>query len=152
MMSSGSLAASGSPKSPAVNASIAGAYALFLITGSVVYHFVAEGEISVLCTLGVMLQFASYLMLALKIATSGSVAGLSAQTLVLGVASHCCRLSSTLFLSGYLPIDASGDWIFQAVDVASLALVLFLLYQVRVEKRASYQAAEDTVPVWPLTL
>jgi len=152
MMSSGFVAASGSPKASAVNASIAGAYALFFVTGFLVYHFVAEGEISVLCTLGVKLQFVSYLMLVLRVSSSGSVAGISAQTLVLSAASHCCRLSSTLFLVGYLPVDASGDWIFQTVDIASLAVVVFLLYQVLVQKRASYQATDDTVPIWPLAL
>lgn len=152
-MYSGSMAVAPlAPKLSSINYGIVGAYLLFLTSGSIVYHYVAEGEISALCTLSVMLQFVSYLMLAMKLSTSGSASGISAQTLVLAAASHCFRLSSTLFYQGYLPVDASGDWIYQTVDIASLAMVLYLLHQVLVVKRSSYQEADDTIPVLPLAI
>jgi len=139
-------------KSSKATASIAAAYVFFLGSGGVVYHYVAEGEVSVLCTLSVMLQFVSYVLLAIKISNARSAAGISAKTLMLNAVSHCCRLSSTLFFSGYLPIDASGDWLYQIADIASLGMVVYLLYAVLKERRASYQEAEDKTPIWPMIL
>lgn len=139
-------------KSSKATASIAAAYALFLGTGGIVYHYVAEGEVSVLCTLSVMLQLVSYVMLGIKISNAGSAAGISARTLMLSAVSHCCRLSSTLFFSGYLPVDASGDWIYQVVDIVSLGMVGYLLYTVLQARRATYQEADDATPIWPMLL
>eukprot|EP00929_Paragymnodinium_shiwhaense_P010539 TRINITY_DN115282_c0_g1_i1.p1 TRINITY_DN115282_c0_g1~~TRINITY_DN115282_c0_g1_i1.p1 ORF type:complete len:326 (-),score=38.22 TRINITY_DN115282_c0_g1_i1:71-922(-) len=46
-----------------------------------------------------------------------------------------CRLSSTTWLNGYVPMDASGDWLYQAIDVAALAVTLPLLLLVAVNER-----------------
>merc|ERR1719343_1651362 len=72
--------------------------------------------------------------------------GISAQALTLNALALICRLSSTVWLDGYLPSDASGVWMYQAVDIGSLALVLWLLYQVLVVHKNTYQKTEDTFP------
>merc|ERR1719343_366617 len=72
--------------------------------------------------------------------------GISARALALDALALIFRLSSTVWLDGYLPVDASGDWMYQAVDICSLTLVLWLLYQVLVVHRGTYQEAEDSFP------
>lgn len=42
---------------------------------------------------------------------------------------YILRLMCTLFNEGYLPVDTSGDWAYQTADVASLAVVIFLIWK-----------------------
>lgn len=60
--------------------------------------------------------------------------------------------SPRLWLHGYLPVDASGDWVFQAVDLLSLALVLYLLHSLLFEKKRSYEEEHDTFCAAPVVV
>mmetsp|Transcript_95545 Transcript_95545/g.265342 ORF Transcript_95545/g.265342 Transcript_95545/m.265342 type:complete len:291 (+) Transcript_95545:84-956(+) len=128
------------------------AYVLFAGLAGAVLHFVAGGEFSAIVTLSVMFQCLAMLLLFLQSLSSGSSDGISARALALEAFSLCCRLSSTTWLDGYLPVDASGDWVFQATDACTLLLVLTLLARVLVVQRASYQASEDSFPCVPIVL
>merc|ERR1719491_2419183 len=90
-----------------------------------------------------MVQCLAVVLLALQMVSTGSAAGISSRALSLDALAICCRLSSTLWLNGYLPVDASGDYVFQAVDICSLGVLAWLLHQVLVVKRHSYQAEGD---------
>jgi len=92
------------------------------------------------------------LELALQMISSGSAAGISAKALTLDALAICCRLSSTLWLNGYLPVDVTGDHIYQIFDICSLCILGWLLYQVLVVKRHTYQAEEDTLPILPMAM
>jgi len=87
-----------------------------------------------------------------KVANTRSAAGISARTLGVYALSLCCRLCSTLFRDGYLPVDASGDWAYQAADLCSLSMVAYLLWQTLSVRRSSYQESSDTCAVWGLVL
>merc|ERR1719183_666745 len=91
-------------------------------------------------------------LLAGQVLSTGSVAGISARSIGLEVLALCCRLSSTLWLNGYLPVDESGDWFYQGVDLCALGAAIWLLHQVLVVRRGSYQADADTFPVGPAVL
>jgi len=134
------------------NQQVALAYALFLGLAGAVYHFVADGEFSAIVTMAVMSQCLAVLLLLMQSLSSGSAAGVSARALALEAVSLCCRLSSTMWLDGYLPVDASGDGIFQATDVCTLLLVVCLLVHVLAVQRASYQEQEDSLPILPMVL
>merc|ERR1719311_166590 len=99
-----------------------------------------------------MLQCLAFLLLGLQVLSTGSVSGISARSLVLDALALCCRLSSTLWLNGYLPVDASGDHIFQIIDLTSLGIVTWLIYQVMVVRRKSYQEEQDSLPTTPMTV
>jgi len=131
----------------ASSARVALAYSVFGGCSLWVYHVIAEGELTALLTVSVVLQCLSFVLLSLQVTTSSSAAGISARTLALHAVSICCRLSSTLWLNGYLPSDASGDWIYQAADLGSLAMIIFLLRQVVVVHRNTYQFNADTFGV-----
>jgi len=137
-------------KAPPTSVSVA--YGLFGACALAVHHFVANGEFSAIMTMAVMLQCLAISLLCLQTLANGSAAGLSARALGLEAASLALRLSSTTWLNGYLPVDASGDMIYQLVDVCSLAMVLWLLHQVVVVHRGSYQADADSLPVGHMLL
>ena len=63
-------------------------------------------------------------LLGLHTVANGSAAGLSARAPRLEAASLALRLSPAMWLNGYLPAVASGDMVYQLVDVCSLAMVL----------------------------
>lgn len=128
------------------------AYAVFLGIAASVWHFVAKSEFSVILTIAGLLQCLAFITLAMQTISSSSAAGISARSLVLEAAALCCRLSSTTWLQGYLPIDASGDWIHQSVDVCSVLVVLWLLREVLVTRRSTYQKHQDTFDVLDVTI
>lgn len=128
------------------------AYAVFAVSILSVWHFIAEGEFSAILTLSVMCQALAFATLAIGCLTKGSTTGISGNSLILEAMSLVCRLSSTTWLNGYLPVDESGDFAFQASDVCSLFLVVWLLYQVLVAHKHTYQADLDTLPVLPFAL
>jgi len=136
----------------ASSARVALAYSVFGGGALWVYHVIAEGSPTAMLTVSVILQCLSFVLLSLQVVTTSSVAGISARTLALHAASLCCRLSSTLWLEGYLPTDATGDWIYQAADLGSLAMVIFLLRQVVVVHRHTYQFNTDTFGVKSLVV
>merc|ERR1719343_1721526 len=92
--------------------------------------------------MSVMVQTFAFGLLGAQMVYARHAQGISAQALALNAVALVCRLSSTVWLDGYLPVDASGDWMYQAVDACSLALVLCLLYQVLVVHKDTYQKAE----------
>jgi len=92
------------------------------------------------------------LRLAAKSVSTNSAAGISAGALTLDAFALCCQLSSTTWLQGYLPADASGDWLFQILQVYSLAVAVWLLYRVLVCQKATYQSEADSCPMGWLIL
>jgi ER lumen protein retaining receptor len=148
---SGSHAQSLASKS-APSGCVVAAYALLIISGACMYHFIAAQEFSSITTMAAMLQTFAFGLLGMQIISSGHVQGISARALALDAMALVCRLSSTVWLDGYLPVDASGDWAYQAVDVCSLVLVLWLLCQVLVVQKNTYQEENDSFPIIPMAV
>merc|ERR550539_169715 len=128
------------------------AYAMFIGSALAMYHMVANGEFSSILTLAVMLQCLAFALLSLQTLMTGHAAGISARALALDAVALIFRLSSTMWLQGYLPVDASGDWLYQAVDVCSLVLVIWLLRRLLVEQQSTYQKEQDSFPAAPMVL
>merc|ERR1719291_1140030 len=134
------------------SASIVAAYGLLIISAATMYHTIAAKKFSSVMTLAAMVQTFAFGLLGVQISFARHARGISARALALDALALMCRLSSTVWLDGYLPVDASGDWMYQAVDICSLALVLWLIYQVVVVHRNTYQEAEDQFPAFHLAL
>merc|ERR1719238_1037179 len=128
------------------------AYAVFFAAAVALYQHIVSDALSAVLTVAVMLQCLGVSLLGAQVVVSGTVTGISAKALGVHACSICCRLSSTLWLNGYLPVDESGDWFYQAVDISALSVECWLLYQTLVVKRSSYQEAEDSFPVGPVML
>merc|ERR1719183_663901 len=50
--------------------------------------------------------------------------------------------------NGYLPIDRSGDWVYQCGDIGSLVIVLNLIYGIHRTYPDSYQSEFDTLDAY----
>jgi len=133
-------------------AQVQATYGFFSAACFSMYYFVANAEFSAILTLAVMLQCLGFALLAVQTLAKGTAEGISARALGLDALALCCRLSSTTWLHGYLPVDASGDWVYQAVDFVSLAMVMWLMYHVLVEKRATYQESDDNCAILPMII
>lgn len=128
------------------------AYAVFMVSAGAVWHLVAERAFSSLLTVAVMIQCLGVVLLALQVILANSASGISAKALTLDALALVCRLSSTLWLNGYLPVDKSGDHVFQFFDFCSLGLLVFLLHQIWGAKQQTYQADEDNFPIMPMLM
>jgi len=126
-------------------------YVAFFSVAMLIHHMIAEGEFSSVLTLSALTELGALCLLAVQVFSSGSVHGISAKSLQLEAIALACRLSSTTWLLGYLPMDASGDYLYQALDIMSLMLILGLLYQMLKVRsyRATYDADNDQLPIAP---
>jgi hypothetical protein len=128
------------------------AYVVFGALGLAIHHFVAGGAFSSIITMSSLVQCLGISLLCIKVVSSGSAEGISAGALILDAFAFAFRLSSTTWLNGYLPVDKSGDYAIQAIDMCSLALVLWLLRRVLVVHKHSYQASEDSFQIRSMVL
>lgn len=152
MMSFMSSAAAKKHGSKLPSSQIIAAYGFFILGGGMIWHLIADGEFSAILTMAVGLQCLAIALLSLQVLSTGSASGVSARALGLDALALCCRLSSTVWLNGYLPVDASGDFIFQAIDICSVALLLWLIHQVVVVKKHSYEAEKDSLQTQPMVV
>merc|ERR1719498_1414576 len=53
-----------------------------------------------------------------------------------------------MFKNGYIPVDRSGDWGYQTMDIMSLLMTLQLMYCMQVTHRSTYQGMVDNVEMW----
>jgi hypothetical protein len=118
-------------------------YLVFAIGAYAVYHHVAEQEFSSILTMAVIVQTLATVFMCVKVIARNSAVGVSARGLTLEAIAVALRLSSTVWLNGYLPTDRTGDHVYQIADFCSLGMLLFLLHRVLVTNRASYQEDDD---------
>merc|ERR550537_1077613 len=121
-------------------------YLVFFVGGITLYHALSAGFSSFL-TLSAGLQCLGFVLLTLKVQSQRATTGLSGKMLVMYAMTLCFRLSSTLWLNGYLPVDRTGDWAYQAIEICSLCLVAYLMRCVFVTRRSSDQESHDSMPV-----
>jgi len=131
---------------------VTAAYAAFIMAGFGLYHMVGKGEFSAILTMAAVTQCLATSLLAMQVVSTGSADGISARALILDAVTFACRLSSTTWLNGYLPSDVTGDWVYQLLEISALALTLWLLHHVLVNKRQTYNAEEDSLPIGGMIL
>merc|ERR1719310_896606 len=118
-----------------------GTLALYL--GALVCQTFHDLGLSTFITLALAIQCFAFSCLRLKISQTKSVTGISGRTLMLQALSCALRLSSTTWLNGYVPVDGTGDWLYQLLDVCALLLVIQLLYCMFRTHRCTYQEEQD---------
>lgn len=123
----------------------AAAYVGCLVIGMLTFHHIAEQEFSSVLTIAVLFQCLSFVLVAMQINNSNSVSGISGKTMLLQGLALGFRLSSTLFVDGYLPLDQTGDMFYQLVDVCSLLMVLYTLRCVYKSHILTYDKEFDTM-------
>jgi len=121
-------------------------YVVFFVGSVTLYHALSAGFSSTL-TLGAGFQCLGFILLGMQVQKQRVAAGVSGKMLMMYAATLCFRLSSTVWLNGYLPVDQTGDWAYQAIEVCSLGLVAYLMRCVFITHRASSQENQDSLPV-----
>lgn len=130
------------------NLTVLGVYAAFLGLFTLVWKHHSDQDFSFVLSVAGALQSVGFFLLLHKMRASKSAAGVSSKTLQVYVLVLLCRLTSTLVKNGYLPVDSTGDWLYQAADLASLVFVFQLLYTMHKRFPATYQEDLDTMPIW----
>lgn len=125
-------------------------YLSFVFGWFAVFGKFSSMDFSAIVTCASCVQCMGFSLLTLKVRATKSVAGLSSGMLVMFSWHLATRLTSTSLKNGYIPVDKSGDFMYQFFDALSLALVLNLLYAVHKKYMHSYQEEFDTLPLKPM--
>jgi len=132
----------------AEKATTGGTYFVFLsCVGLVLRHF-SDRDFSTVLTLGAGVQCLAFYLLLQKVKRQRSVAGISSKMLEMYVLVFVFRLSSTLIKQGYLPVDRSGDYVYQVADIMSLCFVFQLLWCCHKTHKVTFQADLDSLEIW----
>merc|ERR1719299_137047 len=129
---------------------IASGYFSFTLCAVIVYRLFTDGDFSSIYTMGMGVQCLAFYLLNAKVDMQKSVSGISAKSLQVYVLVFVFRLTSTLFRNGYLPVDQSGDWVFQTADILSLIMTVKLLRRMYTTHSGTYQEDFDTFDVFRL--
>jgi len=127
------------------------AYAACAVAILTMYHTVGEEDFTSILTMSAIVQCLGISLLWIQVVSSGSVAAISASALKLDALAIGLRLSSTVWLHGYLPTDLSGEYLYQLTDVVSLAMLLLLLRRIFVVRQGC-QASIDAFRISPMVL
>lgn len=119
-------------------------YLCSLTTFALIWQTFHDIGLSTLLTFAVLVQVMALSALLMAIHVRRSVAGLSLKSILMQGVSFFLRLCSTSWLKGYIPVDSTGDWLYQFADFCALCLCLQLAYLVSVTYRRSYQAEQDS--------
>lgn len=126
-------------------ASVFGAYGGFLFWAALVAWKFSDWDFSTVLTASASMQCLAFLLLFVEVQNKKSIRGLSVRTMEIYLAVISLRLFCTLFKNGYLPVDRSGDFIYQLGDIASLVLASKLYTGMLTEHARSYDAENDTL-------
>merc|ERR1719399_865343 len=146
MLSQTHTAGNATGKAPRADPTVILPYVVFFIGGATLYHAMESGFSSTL-TLSAGLQCLAFVLLTVKLQSQRATTGLSGKMLMLYATTLCFRLSSTVWLNGYLPVDKTGDWAYQAIEICCLGLVAYLMRCVFVTHRPSNQEQHDSLPL-----
>jgi len=130
------------------NIAVCATYLAFGVVGGVVATGFSDMDFSAVLTAGAGVQCFGFYLLLQKAHSTHSVAGISSKTLELFVLAFMFRLPCTCMRNGYLPVDQSGDWVYQVADLSSLLIILQLIYCVQKKFVGTYQADLDSLPIW----
>jgi len=100
---------------------------------------------SVILTLGSIFQTLGWYALLHKIMKQKSVAGVSLHSVRLLVIVYAVRLWTTVVKSGYLPVDSSGDGLYQAADFFGLVIACGTWKCITDSHASTYDKSYDTL-------
>jgi len=128
---------------------ISTAYGSFFVSFVYIAMHMSDRDASTSLSISTAVQAFGFLLLTLKVKYSKSVAGISSKTLEMYSIVLFLRLCSTCVKSGYIPVDRTGDHVYQLGDVASLMLCIQLLYKMHRSLNHTYQKEHDSMHIMP---
>merc|ERR1719174_3668357 len=115
----------------------------FSVTVLTIFWVFSSGDFSFLLTLSSLVSMFSFLMVAIAIETSKSVAGVSLKMMECYIIVFFARLIAIIPFEGYLPFDKSGDWLYQLCEAVGLCLAGSIVYSCRVLYASTYSSTTD---------
>jgi len=109
-------------------------------------------KFSAILTCASLIQCMGFALLNFKIRAQKSVAGISSRMLELFILHLSTRLMATCLKNGYIPMDSTGDFLYQLCDLGSLVIVLDILYRVHKAHAHTYEEDLDSMPLAPLVV
>lgn len=119
-----------------------GGFGLFVLG---IFWFFSSGDFSFLLTLSAIVSMFSFLMVAFQLEGARSVKGVSLKMMECYVIVCSARLCAIVPFEGYLPLDKSGDWLYQVTEAASLCLAGWIVYLIRFRYASTYDPSNDTM-------
>jgi hypothetical protein len=129
------------------NPPILHAYFLFGVGAMIAARAMILPVYSSIVTLGAGIQCLGFATLVAKAQWQKSMSGISLKTLQIYAVVLSLRLLTTLTFGGYLPVDRSGDFVYQTADLISLGCVLSLLSMLNGQYKSTYQDWCDTMEI-----
>jgi len=127
-------------------------YAAFTLVLVFAGKFLTDFKFSAVITFGAAVQCLGFCLLRLKIRQQRGVTGISSRTLQMFMLTYVCRLYSTLQYNGYLPVDRTGDWVYQACEFAALVVCVSVLAAVHSQHESTYEKESDTCAILPFII
>merc|ERR1719456_478766 len=127
-------------------------YMGFLMAAGIGYQSCEDVGLSTFLTLSVAIQLFALICLMYQVQQQKGVQGISVRSLIMQCFVYGLRLSSSTWLKGYIPTDATGDGLYQALDLATLGLAVYLISRCRSVDRSTYQEQYDTLDIRPVIM
>lgn len=126
-------------------------YLIFAVVAGAGARFLSDVVFSALMTLSAAFQCLGFGLLLRQVSKRRAVESVSTRSLQLYALALCCRLYSTLQYNGYLPLDRTGDWVYQLIEF--LEVVIIVVTVMKVNHYMSFVPdATETCQVWPILL
>eukprot|EP01067_Filipodium_phascolosomae_P003214 Filipodium_phascolosomae@DN2584_c0_g1_i4.p1 len=107
-----------------------GAFLFSLLAFFVLYH---NGGASVLLSIGSSVSLFSHMVVWYSVHSKQSAAGISMQMFFARIVISVARLHSIIFYSGYLPLDKSGEGLYQIIEILNFLAIVGLVVYVKVK-------------------
>eukprot|EP00397_Hematodinium_sp_SG-2012_P051240 GEMP01059944.1.p1 GENE.GEMP01059944.1~~GEMP01059944.1.p1 ORF type:complete len:273 (+),score=26.49 GEMP01059944.1:306-1124(+) len=105
-------------------------------------------DMSSLLTMSLYISVVAIIVLTVSIKQRRSVAGLSLKMIHMQRMSSTARLMSTLWMNGYVPMDSTGNGLYQFLDVLIVIFCSIIIYSSSYGPlRETYEAHRDTFPL-----
>mmetsp|Transcript_11268 Transcript_11268/g.12870 ORF Transcript_11268/g.12870 Transcript_11268/m.12870 type:complete len:291 (-) Transcript_11268:130-1002(-) len=122
-----------------------GSWAGFALGVIFIYHFFSDGDFSFFLTLSSLIQMFGFVMVSIQVLMSDNTDILSINTLVCYSIALLSKIISTIIHEGYLPYDASGDFIYRISDIVAFGLCVRTIWALR-RKYANLNHANSPNP------
>lgn len=129
---------------------IGSVYVAFAFVWFLIFGLLSDTDFSSILTAGATMQCMGFVLLSIKVRATNSVKGLSSRSLELFVGYFLTRLCATSVKNGYIPVDTTGDFIYQLMDFCSLCCVVHILYRMHKTYRNTYDKKHDQFQIKPL--
>jgi len=122
-------------------------YATFALFWLYVWGAISHMKFSTLLTSASCVQALGFSILIVKVHGTKSVKGISSKMLEMFLLYLSSRLTATCLKTGYIPVDKTGDYVYQFCDMCSLMLVLHLMFCVHRTYAHTYEDEKDSFSI-----